>query len=172
MKSDLTPYIKRLVVVLLLSVAIAFLINEGSYLLQRDQTDRAPRTIELVIPAGTAERVDRGEPAPGIPEKMSFVVGDVLEVRNEDTVAHQLGPVWVPPGSTGQLVLKDANRYSYTCSFSPDRYLGLDVRQGTGLATRLTGLMISAPTLAAFLFIYSLLVVPIRPRQQETEPRA
>lgn len=169
MKTDLTPYVKRLLIVLLLSVVIAFLVNEGSYLLQRDQTDRAPRTVELVIPAGTAERVALGEPAPGIPATMSFVVGDVLEVRNEDQVAHQLGPIWVPPGSTGRLVLDSAERYSYSCSFSPDRYLGLDVRQGAGLSTRLTGLMISAPTLAVFLFIYSLLVVPVGGRKKKVE---
>ena len=165
MKSDLSPYIVRLGVVALIAIGVAFLINEGAYLLQRDKIDRAPKTIQLVILAGTAERVAQGQAAPGIPDKMTFIVGDVLEVKNDDVQPHQLGPIWVPPGSTGSLVLKEANRFSYSCSFAPDRYLGLDVRQTTGFATRLTGLMISAPTLAVFLFIYSLLVVPVKPRQ-------
>ena len=165
MKTDTSPYIVRLVVVVFIALGAAFLINEGAYLLQRDKIDRAPTTIQLVIPAGTAERVAQGQPAPGIPEKMTFIVGDVLEVKNEDVEDHQLGPVWVPPGATGSLVLKEANRFSYSCSFAPDRYLGLDVRQPAGFATRLTGLAISAPTLAVFLFIYSLLVVPVKPRQ-------
>jgi hypothetical protein len=166
MKTDYSPYFIRLAVVVVISIAAAFLINEGAYLLQRDRIDRAPNTIQLVIPAGTAERVAQGQPAPGIPDKMTFIVGDVLEVKNEDVVPHQLGPVWVPPGSTGSLSLKEANRFSFSCSFAPDRYLGLDVRQTTGFATRLTGLMISAPTLAVFLFIYSLLVIPVKSRQQ------
>jgi len=165
MKSDYSPYFVRLALVALISIAAAFLINEGAYLLQRDKVDRAPKTIQLVIPAGTAERVAQGQPAPGIPDKMSFIVGDVLQVKNEDVQPHQLGPIWVPPGSTGSLALKEANRFSYSCSFAPDRYLGLDVRQTAGFVTRLTGLMISAPTLAVFLFIYSLLVIPVKPRQ-------
>jgi len=165
MKPDYSPYFMRLAVVALISIAVAFLINEGAYLLQRDKIDRAPQTIQLVIPAGTAERVAQGQPAPGIPDKMTFIVGDELEVKNEDVQPHQLGPIWVPAGSTGSLVLKEANRFSFSCSFTPDQYLGLDVRQATGFATRLTGLMISAPTLAVFLFIYSLLVVPVKPRR-------
>ena len=165
MKTDYSPYIVRLGVIVILSIAVALLINEGAYLLQRDKVDRAPQTLQLVIPAGTAERVAQGEPAPGIPDKMTFIVGDVLEVKNEDVQPHELGPIWVPPGATGSLVLKEANRFSYSCSFAPDRYLGLDVRQTTGFATRMTGLMISAPTLAVFLFIYSLLVIPVKPRQ-------
>jgi hypothetical protein len=168
MKTDYGPYFVRLAVVIVISIAVAFLINEGAYLFQRDKIDRAPKTIQLVIPAGTAERVAQGQPAPGIPDTMSFIVGDVLQVKNEDVVPHQLGPVWVPPGSIGSLALKEANRFSYSCSFAPDRYLGLDVRQTTGFATRLTGLMISAPTLAVFLFIYSLLVIPVKPRQQDS----
>ena len=154
--------------VALISIAVAILINEGAYILQRDKVDRAPKTIQLVIPAGTAKLVAQGQPAPGIPDKMTFIVGDVLEVKNEDVQPHQLGPIWVPPGSTGSLVLKEANRFSYSCSFEPDRYLGLDVRQTTGFGTRLAGLMISAPTLAVFLFIYSLLVIPVKPREMST----
>lgn len=165
MKQDYSPYFIRLGVVALIAIGVAFLINEGAYLLQRDKVDRAPQTVQLVIPAGTAERVAQGQPAPGIPEKMTFIVGDTLEVKNEDVEPHQLGPIWVPPGTTGSLTLKEANRFSYSCSFAPDRYLGLDVRQTAGFGTRLTGLMISAPTLAIFLFIYSLLVIPVKPRQ-------
>jgi len=169
LSTDFKPYVTRLIVVLVISIAAAFLINEGAYLLQRDKTDRPPRTVELLIPAGTAERVAQGEAAPGIPEKMTFVVGDVLEVRNEDSVDHQLGPVWVPAGSTGKLVLKDANRYAYSCSFVPSRYLGLDVRQGPVFSDRLVGLALAAPTIAVLVFIYSLLIFPVKTRQKNAE---
>jgi len=171
MKTDFTPYIVRLVIVFVIASLVAIAINEGAYLFQVDRNDRESGTVRLVIPPGTAERIAQGEPAPGIPEKMSFVVGDVLEVKNEDSVDHQLGPVWVPPGTTGRLVLKEANRFSYSCSFSPDKYLGLDVLQRTSFATRLTGLAISAPTLAAFLFIYSLAVFPMKPREKRIEAK-
>src|SRR3972149_4829745 len=172
MKTDFTPYIIRLVIVFVIAALVAIAINEGAYLFQVDRNDRVAGVVRLVIPLGTAEQVAQGEPAPGIPDKMSFVVGDVLEVKNEDTVDHQLGPVWVPPSTTGRLVLKEANRFSYSCSFSPDKYLGLDVLQRTSFATRLTGLAISAPTLAALLFIYSLAAFPMKPRERRAEARS
>jgi hypothetical protein len=92
---------------------------------------------------------------------MVFMMGDTLVVKNEDTVDHQLGPVWVPPGSTASLALEKPNKYAYSCSFIPSKYLGLDVRQATTIGVRLTALAISAPTVTALIFIYSLLVFPI-----------
>jgi len=165
-KTDFRPYLIRLFVVFLISLVIVIVISEGAHFLQNDQNDRAPKTVQLVIPSGTADRVAAGESAPGIPQDMVFVLGDVLEVKNEDKVPHQLGPVWVPPGATGSLVLENANKYSFTCSFVPSHYLGLDVRQGTTLAVRMTAILFATPTTTAFFFIYSLLVFPVKPRQK------
>lgn len=168
MKAEYRPYLNRLIITLILSLLIVAGINEGFYLLQKEKTDRAPETIQLVIPDGTAASVAAGEQVLAIPEAMVFVVGDVLEVKNEDVAAHQLGPIWVPAGATGSLVLETADKYSYTCSFVPNRYLGVDVRQATTLATRLTALWIATPTMTVFLFIYGLLVFPIkRPETQK-----
>lgn len=160
-KTDLLPYFIRAGIILVVSLVFALLFNEVTYLLQKDPTDRAPRTIELVIPFGTAERVEAGERTPSIPAEMVFVVGDVLEVKNEDTVSHQLGPIWVPPGSTGRLVMENADRLSYSCSFQTDRYLGLEIRPPTTMGTRLTGLFLTVPTLATLLFLYSLAAYPL-----------
>ena len=97
--------------------------------------DRAPQRIELVIPAGTADQIASGQAVPSIPTDMVFVVGDTLVVKNEDTASHQLGPIWVPPGTSASLNLDTANRYSYACSFQPSRYLGLDVRSRVTCST-------------------------------------
>jgi hypothetical protein len=142
-------------------------ISEGAYLLQRTDTDRAPKTIQIVIPEGTAKRVEAGEAAVPPLESSVFVIGDVLEVVNQDSADHQLGPIWVPPGTSGRLVLEEANKYSYTCSFTTSQYLGFDVRQGTTLQTRLAGLGISVPTTTAFLFIYSLAVYPLDKKKEK-----
>ncbi len=168
MKAEYRPYLYRLIITLILSLVIVAGINEGFYLVQKEKTDRAPKTVQLVIPDGTAARVAAGEAVPAIPEAMVFVVGDTLEVKNEDVDSHQLGPIWVPAGATGRLVLETADKYSYTCSFVPSRYLGVDVRQATTLATRLTALGIATPPMAVFLFIYGLLVFPIKPTQKQT----
>jgi hypothetical protein len=172
MKTDLRPYLNRLVITVVISIVIVAAMNEGFYLLQRENTDRGPQTIELVIPHGTAERVATGEKMVGLPEKMVYVVGDVLEVVNQDSIDHQLGPVWVPPGATGKLELKEPDQYSYSCSFAPGNYLGFDVRQPTTFTTRMTALGVGAPSMAIFLYIYGLLVFPIKPRKAQSGVQA
>jgi hypothetical protein len=171
-KNTYRPYLVRLGVVAVISFVFVALFNEAVYMLQKDKSDRAPKTIQLVIPAGTAEKVAKGEGVPGIPDEMQFVIGDVLEVRNEDSADHQLGPIWVPAGTTGRLVLDTADRYQYNCSFVPSQFLGLDVRQPTTLQSRLTAIYIAGPTMTIFVFIYGLLVFPIKPRQKSAQGHA
>jgi len=166
MKAEYKPYLVRLLVVFLISLAAMVIISEGAYLLQRDESDRAPTTVQIVIPHGASQLVAAGQSLDTLPENMVFVIGDTLEVVNQDSTDHQLGPIWVPPGSTGSIVLVEANKFSYSCSFAPSRYLGLDVKKPTTIITRLTGLGISVPTTMAFLFIYSFLVFPLHPKEK------
>lgn len=163
MKSNYRPYAIRLLFSLVVSILLAAAINEGIYLIQREPHDRPPKTMQIVVPAGTADRIAAGEAGPVLPENEVFVVGDILEVKNEDSVSHQLGPIWVPAGASSRLVLDKPERYSYACSFSTSQYFGLDVREATTLGTRITALAISAPSIAVFIFIYGLLVYPIKP---------
>jgi hypothetical protein len=160
------PYLIRLIAILVFSTLFVAGFNEATYLLQKEDFDRLPKTVSLTIPEGTAELVRAGGSVPGIPEEMVFVVGDVLEVHNQDLEAHQLGPVWVPPGGTSRLAMEEANKYSYACSFQPAKYLGLDVRKGTTLKTRITALALAAPTMSALLFIYSLAAFPIKEKEK------
>ncbi len=155
----------RFLILLGVSVVLVWIGSEAAYLLQKDKSDRAPRQVELVIPAGTAQKVAAGEPVPSIPEEMTFVVGDVLLVKNEDTQAHQLGPMWVPANSSASLSLDQAANLAYQCSFQQSRYLGLNVRPPTTLGTRLQALFLAAPATASFLFIYSILVFPLQPKK-------
>ena len=63
-KTDFSPYLVRLLITAVISVVIVAAISEGAYLLQREKYDRPPQTIQLVIPAGTAEQVSLGQAAP------------------------------------------------------------------------------------------------------------
>jgi hypothetical protein len=164
----LKPYLLRLVVVIVISIAFALIFNEISYRTQKDHADRAPHTVRLVIPPGTAVLVEAGQNPASIPSEMSFVTGDVLEVVNEDSAPHQLGPIWVPPGTTGRLVMEKADKLAYSCSFQTTQYLGLDVRSPTTFGTRLVALSFTAPTVGALLFIYSLLVYPVKTPDSKT----
>ena len=93
---------------------------------------------------------------------MDFVVGDVLVVKNQDSVSHQLGPTFVPPGASATLKLDEANDDSYACSFQPSRNLGIVVRARVTLETRLQALLLAAPPMAILIALYSLIVWPVR----------
>jgi hypothetical protein len=147
--------LKRLGVSLLVGLLLAALISEGSYWLLGERS-RPPGRIELLIPAGTAERIAGGQAPPAIPAEMTFVVGDTLVVTNQDSVDHQLGPLWIPPGASASLVLDQADRYRYSCSFQPGSVFGLDVRQPLTLTTRLTGILFAGLPLGALIALYSL----------------
>ena len=78
--------IQRVLITQLLGILIAIGVNEISFLFLKSEAGRAPQHIELVIPPGTAEKVAQGEANPALPDKMVFVVGDTLVVRNDDVV--------------------------------------------------------------------------------------
>jgi hypothetical protein len=162
LKNKYRPYLVRFLWISLISLVFTLFFNELVFLLSKDPNDRAPQTVQLVIPAGTAKQIEAGEEIPSIPSEMVFVMGDVLEVVNQDAVSHQLGPVWVPAGSVGRLVMEQPQDLSYSCSFRPSRYLGIDVKLPTTLATRITGLALGMPTMAVLLFLYSVVGFPIK----------
>jgi len=60
------------------------------------------RRLVIVIPAGTAERLAAGDVSSAPPHRIELVLGvqDVLIIRNEDKVWHQVGPFRVAPGHT------------------------------------------------------------------------
>lgn len=172
MKKKVTPYLKRLLIASLLASIFVGGINEGAHQLFKEDTDRAPETVEIDIPRGTAEKVETGQQVPSIPEEMVFVVGDTLRVNNHDTVDHELGPLYIPAGSSASLLMEDANKYVLGCSFQPTQYLGFDVRSRTTTNSRLEAFALAAPPTAMFFFVYSLLIYPLQdePERAGTVP--
>ncbi len=158
------PLVRRIAISCMIGITVALAISEGSYHLLNDGTRRDPQTIELIIPAGTAERVAAGKSVPSLPANMTFVEGDVLLVKNQDVTDHQLGPIWVPPDSTGSLTLGEVNRFRFGCSFQPGRYLGIDVRSpGSSLQSRLLAIVLIGPPTIALIVVYGILVIPLKP---------
>src|SRR5512145_1407765 len=150
---------KRILLAIGLGLLLGAVISEVPFLFLRD-TARAPREIVLTIPAGTAEQVARGEQPPSIPENMTFVVGDRLVVKNEDSVDHKLGPLWIPANSSAQLSLDQEENLAYECSFQPEKYFGLDVREPLTPRTRLFGIFYVALPMAILFALYSFVVTP------------
>jgi len=145
-------------------ILIAGVLAEGAFQFTKVTQDRAPKKIELVIPAGTAERVAQGQDPPGIPKTMVFVVGDTLVVRNQDSAAHQLGPLWVPPGTSASLSFDHTQSYAFACSFLTGKYLGLDVNEPITLSIRIIGILSAGVPLGLLLALY--LVFAVLPAQK------
>jgi hypothetical protein len=142
----------RVLASILVGAGLGLLLGEGVALLSDDPTNRPAHEIELLIPPGTSVLVAAGNPEPSIPQGLRLATGDSLVVRNLDTVSHQLGPMWVPAGTTARLVFPHTIAGQYTCSFNPQGYLGIQVE------TRLTPL-----ERFAFLLVASLPFVTLLP---------
>lgn len=151
------PTTKRILISLLIGIAIGAAISEITFLFLRE-TARAPKSILLTIPAGTAEQVARGEQPPALPDKMVFVVGDVLIVKNDDVVDHQMGPLWIPAGASAQLQLSTEENLAYECSFQTSKYIGLDVREPVTWGTRLYGILFAGIPLGVLIAVYSFIM--------------
>lgn len=152
----------RVVISVVVGLILALVFNELTFRFLRTEAARGPQVIELVIPPGTADLVARGEDNLSIPADMTFVVGDTLVVRNQDDVNHQLGPLYIPAGSSASLTFDAVQNYAYACSFQTGRYLGLDVREPLTPGTRLLGTLFAGLPLGALLALYSLVAWPIK----------
>lgn len=159
------PIIKRILVSVLLGLVVATVTTEISYqVLKRE--NREPQEIELVIPAGTAQEIANGQTPPSIPEDMNFVVGDTLVVVNQDEVDHQLGPLWIPPGTSASLNLDTEENYILDCSFQPGKVFGIDVLQPVTFGTRLTGILFAGFPLGALFAVYSIVIASDKKKEK------
>jgi hypothetical protein len=155
--------IKRIGFSLLVGLLLGIVISEVPFLFLQE-TARPPQEITLVIPKGTAEQVARGEQPPTIPENMAFVVGDILTIRNEDSVDHKLGQLWIPASSSAQLSLNQEESFAYECSFQPGNYFGLDVHEPLTLGTRIYGVFYVGIPLGVLFSLYSI-VMPVKKKE-------
>jgi hypothetical protein len=153
--------LRRMLFSIVIGLLLGLAISEITFSFLRE-TARPPKNIELIIPAGTAAQVARGEQPPSIPDALTLVAGDTLIVRNEDVTDHQLGPLWIPAGASASLRLTEADSYDYSCSFQPSRSIGLDVHESLTWSTRLEGIFFTGIPLAVLLALYSLIFTPKR----------
>ncbi len=152
---------QRVGIAMLIGLLVGAVVNEVSFAVLRED-ERPPAEIELVIPLGAAELVAQGEQPPGLPDEMVFVVGDTLTVQNQDEVAHQLGPLWVPAGSSASLKLDQEENYIYECSFQAAQVFGLDVRKPLTVWIRLQGILMSGIPLGILLALYAIVAWPAK----------
>lgn len=146
---------------LFVGILLALVMTELAYGFQVKSQDRDGKQLRLVIPLGTANLLQAGGESPNIPTDMTFVVGDVLVVENQDDADHQVGPLFIPKGATAKLSFNKPENLAYTCTFTPEKYLGLEVKPPLTIATRLTGVFSAGIPLGILMALY--LVFAIRP---------
>lgn len=156
--------ILRMLFFLAIGIVAAAIFSEISFRLQGNSTSRDPQTIELIIPSGTSSKVAQGQSI--LPAGQVFVVGDTLQVKNEDSVTQTLGPLVIPPGSSASMKLDQVGNLSYTCSFEPSKYYGIEVQQAITLSMRLEASLLAGIPLGVLLGVYSLVAKPLKPRDE------
>jgi hypothetical protein len=157
--------VRRLLVLALGASLVVGLFSELYFRLQKNDLSRAPMTVELVIPDGTAALVAAGENVEALPEEMTFVVGDTLLVTNQDSRAHELGPLFIPAGQSASMKLEVSNPDPWVeCSFQPQAYFGLIVKEPINWEDRVQALLYAVPTTTMLLFVYSLILAPLKPK--------
>lgn len=166
--SDRSAVLKRFLIGIGLGLLVAIPLSEAAFYIQRGTTSRPPQTVELVIPAGTAVQVAQGNSI--LPADMVFVQGDTLQVTNQDSVTHTLGPLVIPPGSTASMKLDQLGNLSYVCSFQPTKYLGLDVTAALTIWVRLEGIFIAGIPLGILGSLYSLILKPLHKKDSPLHP--
>lgn len=159
MKSQI---IQRVLLWLAIGIVLAVIINESSFFFLKSEAGRPPEEIRLVIPAGTAGQVAQGQQPPSIPADMVFVVGDTLTIENQDVVDHNMGPMFIPAGSSASMSFNSASNLVYTCSFQANSSFGLDVREPVTWGTRIYGVIFAGIPLGSLLALYSFIIWPLK----------
>lgn len=157
--------LKRIGISLLIGLVLGAAISEIPFLFLRE-TARPPQEVVLVIQDGTAEQVARGEQPPFIPDEMTFVIGDTFIIKNEDSVDHKLGSLWIPANSSAQMALEQEASLAFECSFQPGNIFGLDVREPLTTSTRIFGVLYTALPMAVLISLYSF-IIPVKKTEND-----
>ena len=83
---------------------------------------------EVVVPAGTQERIDAGETIELLPGTFEVSVGDRLIIVNDDNATHQVGPYIVGPGQRIEQQVLGPGRIEGVCTLHPSGEVAIVVR--------------------------------------------
>ena len=158
----------RILISMLVGLIIAGLVSEVAFRSLGNTKSRPPQIVNLTIPPGTAEKVASGQSI--ISQDMVFVVGDTLVLTNQDSVAHTLGPLFIPPGTSASLKLNTPEKLTYSYSFEPSQFFGLDVRDALTLSTRISGILLAGIPMGLLLSVYSIIAWPTKKSASQNTP--
>jgi len=157
--------LSRVLFAFVLGFVLGAVTTEIAYLSLRRE-NREPTTIELIIPAGTAELIRQGQSPLEIPRELRFVMGDTLRVINQDSENHQLGLLYIPANSSASLKLESVENMAVECSFQVSNSFGITVQEPVTWYTRMRGYFFSGFPLGVLLAVYSGLIGTIKKKDE------
>lgn len=83
---------------------------------------------EVVVPAGTQERIDGGEAVELLPSTFEVAIGDRLVIVNDDAATHQVGPYIIGPGQRIEQQFLVPGRIEGVCTLHPSGEVAIVVR--------------------------------------------
>jgi hypothetical protein len=161
-----SPALKRLLLCMALGLALGTILSEVAFRFLDSGQTRPPQVVEIDIPAGTAAEVQAGRADPSLPTALTFVIGDTLLVQNNDSAVHTLGPLLIPPGTSGTMKLDSPDYSAVNCSFQPSKYLGLTMESPLNAATRTVGILQASVPMGVLFSVYGLFAIPIKKQQR------
>jgi hypothetical protein len=83
----------------------------------KTEVPAGPRTVEFVVPAGTGDRIDRGETVDDVfPGFLQLNVGDSIRIDNRDDRVHTVGPLSVRAGEVVTYTFDKPGGYRGECT--------------------------------------------------------
>lgn len=84
---------------------------------------------EYVIPAGTWDRINSGEPVEILPERLEVKVGETIRIVNEDDEGHFVGIFYVGAGETVTQRFSSPGEFHGQCTVHPSGEIALIVTE-------------------------------------------
>ena len=114
--------------------------------------EEGAKTVDLVIPEGTAAIVFGGRSVPLRPTSFELAPGSKLRVSNQDSVEHHTSGQAIPPNSEATIEVP-TDGGDLVCTIHPSGYLGLTLTSRPGiLSTAVPSLLLGVP-LGFLLFV-------------------
>jgi hypothetical protein len=108
------PSVRRLAAAVVIALSAITAVSCGS----DGSSGDSPKVVEIIVPAGTQDKLNRGEIVDVMPALLEFRVGDTLRVRNDDSHVQYAGPYRVLPGEQFELEYGAPGRYGGQCDLS------------------------------------------------------
>lgn len=112
-----------------IAILAALLVGCGGRPAPRVEATDAAATWSYTVPAGTGDRMDRGEDVDVLPAALDAAVGDVLTIVNEDDRGHVVGLFFVGPGETLTQRFASPGTYRGRCSVHPSGEVTITVQE-------------------------------------------